>query len=87
MTDPTYNSSTNKVWLYVPTVNENAFKMIDDGGAGYAAGWNAALTACGISGGGTVYTGTVSTAWDSPRQSANRISVLKPYYAHDVSAK
>lgn len=53
----------------------------------YAAGWNDALSKCGIPNGGTVYTGTVSIAWDAPHQSANQISVIRPYYEHSASKK
>lgn len=47
----------------------------------YNAGWNDCLDALGVT---SYYTGTVSSAWDAPHQSANRISVLRPYYYHSV---
>ena len=51
---------------------------------GYDAGWNACLDAMGVT---YYYTGTVSTAWDAPHQSANQISVLRPYQGHSTPAR
>jgi hypothetical protein len=51
----------------------------------YNAGWNDCLTACGISGGGTVYTGTRRQLYDDEYDQF--IWAINPYQAHTVSAK
>ena len=51
----------------------------------YNQGWNAALAACGISGGGTVYTGTVRQLYDPDLDVY--VNAVNPYTAHMVSAK
>ena len=53
--------------------------------APYNQGWNEALTACGIGGGGTVYTGTVRQLYDPTLDTW--VNAVNPYTAHTVSAK
>lgn len=51
----------------------------------YKDGWNDALAACGISGGGTVYTGTRRQLYD--RDLDVYVWAINPYTSHTVSAK
>ena len=51
----------------------------------YNDGWNECLTACGISGGGTVYTGSVRQLYDPSLDVW--VNCLSPYYSHYVGAK
>lgn len=50
----------------------------------YNQGWNDALAACGISGGGTVYTGSIRQVYD-PNLDV-WFNAVSPYYAHYVRA-
>ena len=51
----------------------------------YNQGWNDALAACGISGGGTVYTGSVRQLYDPSLDVY--VNAVNPYYSHFVNAK
>lgn len=65
---------TGTVWNV--SIQRGAYSAVGktlDLGAAYNEGWNAALAACGIPSGGTVYTGSwMGTLWSAPHQSATR---------------
>ena len=56
-----------------------------DAEASYNDGWNDALSACGIGGGGTVYTGTRRQLYD--RDLDVYVWAINPYTSHTVNAK
>ena len=51
----------------------------------YKDGWNAALKACGIPNGGTVYTGTVTQLYN-PTYDVY-VNAINPYSAHSAQVK
>ena len=51
----------------------------------WAKGWNECLAQCGISGGGTVYTGTVRQLYDPALDVY--VNAVSPYTAHYVGAQ
>ena len=51
----------------------------------YNTGWNEALSACGIGGGGIVYTGALRPMYDL--DTGQTVLALNPYTAHTVGAK
>ena len=70
------------------TASNNATKnrtIEVDAEASYNDGWNDALAACGISGGGTVYTGSVTQLYNPSLDVW--VSCINPYTAYFVQAK
>ena len=59
--------------------------VLIDASKAYKAGWNAALSACGIPNGGTVYTGSVREFYEGNLDVY--FYAVNPYYAHSVSKK
>lgn len=64
---------------------ENVQNVLIDAEMAYKAGWNACLAACGISNGGTVYTGNVREFYEGNLDVY--FYAVNPYYAHTVSKK
>lgn len=64
---------------------ENVQDVLIDAENAYKAGWNACLAACGISNGGTVYTGSIRQVYD-PNLDV-WFNAVSPYYAHTVGKK